>query len=249
MLDIHSHIIHGVDDGPSNINDSLKMIQEAERLGISLVVASPHYQEAVFGLECLEEHYQELLYKAEDYDVEIKLGFEVFANPNNNVLMKNRKKLSLNKMGVVLMEFPFNADPQKCVEMIWKLRIQKVIPILAHLERNRTFINKFEYFVALIKAGCYIQIDAASIAGVYGSKVKDFSKKLIQMKFVDMVASNAHCAADYVNWYSEAFKNVSNWVGKEAAGLLFHNNVKNIIEAGSSEEQAYKNILKWERMV
>ncbi|MDF2988025.1 MAG: Protein-tyrosine-phosphatase [Eubacterium sp.] len=249
MIDIHSHIIHGVDDGPSNITESLRMIKEAERLGIGTVVASPHYQESVFSLDRVDENFQELLYKAQDYDVTINLWYEVFANPNSPALMRNRKKLSLNRTGTILFEFPFNAQPQKCVELVWKFRMQKITPIIAHVERNRAFINKIEYFVAFIKAGCLIQVDAASIVGVYGPKIKEFSKKLVQMKFVDMVASNAHSAMDYANWYSEAYKNVSNWVGKEDAGLLFHTNAKNILEGINNDDPVHRNILRWERMV
>ncbi len=249
MIDIHSHIIHGVDDGPSTITQSLNMVKEAERLGISVIVASPHYHETVFDLERLEENYQELLYRSGDYEVAINLGYEVFADPHNRLLLKNRKKLGLSKSGIILFEFPFNASPQKCVEMIYRFRLQKIIPVIAHAERNRVFLNKFEYFVAFIKAGCYIQVDAASIAGVYGSRIKDFSRRLLRMKFVDMVASNAHCADDYANWYTEAYNNVSQWVGKEEAGMLFHDNAKSLLECGNQDDIAYKNILRRERLI
>jgi len=249
MIDIHCHIIHGVDDGPSNIAESLKMIREAERLGISQIMATPHYQECIFGLERVEENYQELLFRAQDYDVTINLGFEVFADPNNHSYFKYRKKLSLNKSGVILLEFPFNTTPLKCVDMVRKYRAQKITPVIAHLERNRSFINRFDIFVTFIKAGCYIQLDAASIAGVYGLKIKEFSRRLIQMKLADMISSNAHCAKDYLDWYSEAYKNVSNWVGKEEAGILFHNNAKQLLDGRNSDELANRNILVWERMV
>lgn len=249
MIDIHSHVIFGVDDGPSNLTQSLKMIKEAERLGIGLIVASPHYQETVYDAELVEENYKELLYKASDYNVKINMGYEVFANPANQALIKNRKKLSLSKSGIILFEFPYNASPQNCIELVCKFRLQNIIPVIAHIERNRVFIDKLEYFVAFIKAGCYIQLDAASIVGIYGSKIKDFSKKLLQMKFIDMVASNAHCADDYVNWYAQAYKNVSNWIGTEEASVLFHDNAKNIIESGNSDDLTYRNILRWERLV
>lgn len=249
MIDIHSHIIFGVDDGPSIITQSLNMVKEAERLGIGLIVASPHYHQTVFDLERVEENYQELLYRASDYDVTINMGYEVFANPNNKALIKNRKKLSISKSGIMLFEFPFNTSPQQCIKMVRKFRMQKIIPVIAHLERNRVFLNKFEYFVALIKAGCYIQIDAASIVGVYGSKIKEFSKKLLKMDLVDMVASNAHCAADYVDWYTLAYINVSQWVGKEEASVLFHDNARSILESENGDDLAYKNKLRWERLV
>ncbi len=243
MIDIHSHIIFGVDDGPSTIMQSLDMVKEAERLGISVVVATPHYHETVFNLEYVEENYRELLYKARDYDVTINMGYEVFANPINQALIKHRKKLSIGKSEIILFEFPFNICPQKCIEMVCMFRLQKIIPVISHIERNRVFLNKIEYFVALIKAGCYIQLDAASIVGIYGSQIKDFSKKLLQMDFVDMVASNAHCANDYVDWYMQAYNNVSQWVGKEKASLLFHDNPKNILDSGNSDDLAYKRVL------
>lgn len=230
MIDIHSHIIHGVDDGPSCINQALKMVKEAERLGISYIMASPHYHESIYDLDRVEENYQELLFKAQDYDVKISMGYEVFANPNESGLLKNRKKLGINKSNLQLIEFPFNGDPQKCIDLVYQYRAQKIVPIIAHVERNRAFLNKTEYLVAFIKAGCYIQVDAASITGIYGQRIKEFTKKLLQMKVVDMVASNAHCAADYTERYTRAFANVTHWVGKEEAKLLFHDNAKNILE-------------------
>ena len=249
MIDIHSHIIFGVDDGPSTMSQSINMIKEAERLGIGLIVASPHYHETIYDLKCVEENYKELLYRARDYEVAINLGYEVFANPENQTLIKNRKTLYMSKSGVILFEFPFNAIPQKCIEMIYNFRLQKITPVIAHVERNRAFLNRVEYFVAFLKAGCYIQVDAGSIVGVYGSKIKEFTKKLLKMNLVDMVASNAHCAADYVSWYSQAYKNVSQWIGKEEASILFHDNAKNILENRSTEDLTYRNILGRERLI
>jgi protein-tyrosine phosphatase len=243
MIDIHSHIIFGVDDGPSTMAQSINMIKEAERLGIGQIVASPHYQETIFDLKCVEENYQELLYRARDYDVTISMGYEVFLNPESQTLIKNQKKLSMSKSGIILFEFPFNADPQKCIEMVANFKLQKITPVIAHIERNRVFINKYEYFVAFIKAGCYIQLDAASVIGVYGSKIKEFSKKLVKMNLIDVVASNAHCSNDYANWYMQAYTNVSQWVGREAAKQLFHDNAKSILEIGNKDNLSYKNIL------
>lgn len=249
MIDIHSHIICGVDDGPSTIIQSLSMIKEAERLGINFIIASPHHHEKVFNLEHVEENYQELLYKARNYDVTIKMGYEIFADPNNHALIKNLGKLTFGESRIILCEFPFNANPQKCVEMVREIRLQKIIPVIAHIERNRIFLNKIGFLVVLIKEGCYIQIDTASIVGVYGSKIKEFSKKLLQMKIVDIVASNAHCTADYTQYYLQAHKNVSQWVGKEAAEELFNENAKSILKSENIYDLVYENILGWERLI
>lgn len=249
MIDMHSHIIYGIDDGPSNINQAMEMIKAAERLGIGQIVATPHFHQSIYNLECLEENFKELVHKAADYNVKLILGCEVFINPDGNSMMKNKRKLSVDKSEVVLIEFPFNSEPQQCLEAICKLRLQNIVPVLAHIERNRVFLNKLDYIVMMIKAGCYIQMDVASVLGVYGFKIKEFCRKLLQMKIVDFVASNAHCSVDYLNWYLEAYRRVAGWVGNEDAGLLFHDNAKLLLEHRCADDQEYKNILRWERLV
>jgi protein-tyrosine phosphatase len=230
MIDVHCHIIHGVDDGPSTIEQSLRMVEEAEKLGIRVIIATPHYQEDVFELERVEENYQELLLKSRDYGVAIKMGYEVFLNPFNPVFAKNSKRLTLNRTGRMLFEFPFDSKPAYCFEAINRLQLQNIVPIIAHPERNRNFLNNFGELVNFIKAGCLIQVDAASIAGVYGMRVKEFTKHLIKMNFVDMVASNAHYANDYTNWYMEAYKNVAQWADQYYTHRLFYLNAKNMLD-------------------
>lgn len=236
MIDVHSHIIYGVDDGPSCIEQSLEMVKEADRIGIRTIVASPHYHESIFNLERAEDNYQELLFAAKDYDVSILLSCEIFADEQNYIRWNNKIKQKANKGGLLLFEFPYNTNPKnlnlrRCIENVHKLRGRNIIPIIAHIERNKYFFRDFTCTVSMIKAGCYIQLDAASIIGVYGKRVRGYSKRLIQMGIADMVASNAHCAEDYSRWYTEAYQIVTRWAGKETAGRLFHHNAKNLLES------------------
>ncbi len=243
MIDVHSHIIFDVDDGPSCIEQSLRMVKEADRIGIRTIIASPHYHEPIFSLEKVEENYQQLLYASKDYDVKLYLTQEVFVDSMNYIRLNNRQKQNINKAGLMLFEFPFNATPRDCINNIYNLKASNIVPVIAHIERNKYFIKDMASVVSLIKAGCYIQLDAASIIGVYGVRVKDYSKKLIQMGLVDMIASNAHCAEDYTNWFMEAYRNVARWVGMDAAGMLFYYNAKRILEnKGSNVINTYNNI-------
>lgn len=244
MIDIHSHIIYGVDDGPSTISQSLSMIREAEKLGISMIVASPHYHENIFNLEHAEENYQQLVYLTRDYEVTIAMGYEVFVNPFSRTYLKDYRKLSLDKSGIILLEFPYNSNVHACFDVITNLRKQRITPVITHIERNRNFLKEIHYLQEFIKAGCYIQVDSASIAGVYGLKIKEFTKKLLHLKLVDVVASNAHYPEDYTNWYAQAYNNVSNWVGGEQARLLFHDNAKNILDIKYIQEFSYQNIIE-----
>ncbi len=240
MIDIHCHILHGVDDGPSTIEQSLRMVEEAEKLGISVIIATPHYHENVYNVDRVKENYQELLFKAQDYEVAIKIGFEVFINPFDPAIAANSGRLTLGRTRQMLFEFPFSVKLTHCFEAINRLQLENIIPVIAHPERNRNFLNNFRGLVAFVKAGCMIQVDAASVTGVYGSRVKDFAKQLIKMNLVDMVASNAHYAEDYTNWYMEAYKNVIRWSGQHYAHKLFYRNAKNMLDG--LEEKLYKVI-------
>jgi protein-tyrosine phosphatase len=242
MIDVHSHIIFGVDDGPSRMEQSIEMVQMAAKLGIRSIVATPHFHEPIFSLNKLEENYQELLTGTRHLEVDICLAYEVFVNPQNPGQTVKPNKLRKNDSGIMLIEFPFGIKPDKCMESICNLNLSGLTPIIAHIERNRTFLNDIGSIVSLVKAGCFLQVDAASIAGVYGSRIKDFSKRLIQLRLVDMVASNAHCPEDYERFYMVAFANVVRWAGDETAEMLFETNASRILHDNAGGETASSNI-------
>lgn len=229
MIDIHSHIIFGVDDGPCTIEQSINMVYNAQKAGIKTIVATPHTHETLFESERLSENYQELLYRARDYNVCLKLGYEVFINSSTSVLEKKNMGLTLDKTRYLLFELPFNSATKVGFDILHSFQLKDTIPILAHPERNRNFYKDFNELFGYINAGCMIQIDAASIIGVYGRAVRNFVKKLLKWNIVDFVASDAHCAEDYSNWYLKAFKEVSKWSGEENANRLFQSNAENIL--------------------
>lgn len=229
MIDIHSHILFGVDDGPSTLEQSATMVLEAEKAGIRTIVATPHYHEPLFETERLTDSCQELLYRVRNIDVTIKLGYEVFMNPFGQGNERIITGLTLDNSRYLLIELPFNASPGDGLEIIYSLRRKDVTPILAHPERNRNFVRDIKGIAAYIGAGCMIQADAASVVGIYGKDSKELVRKLIKRKQVDFIASNAHCAEDYALWYRKAFRTVAGWAGEEQAGRLFHYNAQGIL--------------------
>jgi len=242
MIDLHSHIIFGIDDGPADIDSSLRMIEEAEKLGIRLIIATPHYQSQIFESEKVKENYWKLVNKARQYEVKIEMGYEVFFRSYEDFFKRNQKSFTLAGTEKVLIEIPFNANPVLCKQIAKTMVQNGLVPIISHPERNRNFLDRLADFVELTKSGCLIQVDAASIVGVYGLKVKEFTKKLIKMRLVDMVASNAHCAKDYSDWYMTAYNNTIRWVGQGEARKLFYYNAKELLN--NSTTGAYKNVIE-----
>jgi protein-tyrosine phosphatase len=229
MIDIHSHIIYGVDDGPSSIKESIRMVLEAEELGIREIVATPHFQGNLFDCEKALENFQELVMRTIDCGIKLHMGYEVFLDIEIAARIKAKEKITINDSKYLLFELPFDNVPHYSYEMLYKLHLEGIVPIIAHPERNRKFVRDFGSFAGLVEKGCLVQIDAASILGVYGSEIKSFAKKLITHNIVHFVASDAHCVNDYKDWYLAAYRKVIRWAGEEYARGLFSRNPQKVL--------------------
>lgn len=224
MIDIHCHIIHNVDDGPSKIEDSMRMISEAAKLGIQSIVTTPHYNKNVYNSEKVVDNFNEIKLKSKNLGIELFLGYEVFLSTSLSEIISEKSKYTLNNSKYLLFELPLKILPIGINDTIQKLHCEGLVPIIAHPERNKYFVRYIDNFIGLIASHCLVQLDAPSIAGAYGFTVKSFAKKLIKLNLVNFVASDAHKPEDYCEWYQKAFKNVKNWAGEEYCKMVFHNN-------------------------
>jgi protein-tyrosine phosphatase len=240
MIDIHSHILYGMDDGSPTQEESIKMLKRAQKLGITTIIATPHYQENLFKLDDIIPHFLDVVEKAWDIGITLKMGCEVYINPFIDKLVQDKKILLLNRSGYILLELPYEAIPLYTFETIYKLQLQRISVIIAHPERNINLLKDFSLYVDLLERGCLMQVDAGSIAGAYGNVVEEFAKKLIKLKLVHFVASDAHCEKDYLEWYLKAYKKVSKWAGKEYTDKLFIYNPQLILD--NTKESIYDMI-------
>ncbi len=224
MIDIHCHIINGVDDGAKTIMDSIRMILEAQQVGVTAIVITPHYHKGIYQSDKVQEHFLEIKDRTKDFGIDLYLGYEVFLSTALNDVIQNKEIYTLNHSNNLLFELPFDIIPMELNKTILKLHNEKIVPIIAHPERYNYFVKSIDKFIDLVEAGCLVQLDAASIVGVYGSKVKNFTKRLINWNMVQFVASDAHKPGDYLQLYKKAYTQVSNWAGKECADELFTHN-------------------------
>ena len=230
MIDIHSHIIYGTDDGAPTIEETEKMIRKARDHGVTTIIATPHYQENIFTLEGVQNRFPVISKKAKEYGIDMKLGCEVYINPFIDRLVLENKFLLLNQADYILLELPYESIPLYTYDIIYKLQLQRISIIIAHPERNLNLITDFTQFSNILKRGCMMQVEAGSIVGAYGATVEEFAKKLIKLRMVHFVASDAHCAKDYDDWYLKAYKRVHRWVGSEYTDKLFTSNPQLILD-------------------
>jgi protein-tyrosine phosphatase len=104
-------------------------------------------------------------------------------------------------------------------------------------------MNNFDSLIKFLENGCLVQIDAASVVGVYGTEARHIAEKLIKLNLAQFVASDAHCPEDYCSWYLPAYKQVKRWVGVEYTDQLFNENAKKIATGiRNADSQSIRNL-------
>jgi protein-tyrosine phosphatase len=221
MIDIHCHIIPGVDDGAASIAESEEMLAQAEKAGVSTIIATPHFKKDLYENGTIGNHFILAKREAEKHNISLLLGYEIKIQNYQAQMPADYEGLTLNGSRYTLFELPFERIPEYTIDFLYEQQLKKNIPILAHPERCLKLVREPLLFTEIIESGCLIQVDAASIIGVNGRKAKRFAKKIITKGYVSFIASDAHNPEGYSKWYTKAYKKVQKWIGKQKAERLF----------------------------
>lgn len=238
MIDIHSHLIFGVDDGSSCIEESIKMIEAAVNQNINTIIATPHFQKGIFNNDRVLEKYEIIVSKAADYHIDLRLGNEIFADNEILNLIKAKKNINFGNSTYLLIELPYSPTFECIAALLYKIAAENIKIIIAHPERNLKIMKNFNEFIKIIHSvNCQIQIDAGSITGVYGVYVKKIACQMLKIKIVDFIASNAHCSEDYISIFPAAVQKIYKICDEEYAFKLLESNAREIIPVeGSASE-------------
>lgn len=246
MIDIHSHILPGVDDGAKNLKESIEMAKVAVKEGITKIVASPHHYTSRFYNPKEEiipkvEHLNQALQK-EDIPLEVLVGQEVRIGDWINEY-KNDQIATINNDIYVLIEFPSNHVPRYAEQLFYEIQMVGLIPIVVHPERNSQIIEQPEKLYSLIEKGAISQVTAASVAGYFGKKIQKFSFQLIESNLTHIVASDAHNTTTRSFKMVEAFDVIERLFGSEAV-YMFIENAEHIINGNLIYRESPKKIKK-----
>lgn len=228
MIDIHSHILFGVDDGSKDINTSLKMLKAIEKEGVTDVILTPHfeYSNAKEPKE-YKDNFEALKAKATEKGIKVNLYLGQEINNKEKIVSKieEGKALTLNGSKYVLIEFAYE-EKSDIPEVAYELVLAGYMPILAHVER-------YEYLtaedVSEIKSfGGLIQVNAAALVGKSGRIYKKRARWALKNDYVDFVASDYHSGRPLE--LKKAYKYVKRRYGLEKAEALFKTNAEQIIK-------------------
>ncbi|MBH0230813.1 tyrosine-protein phosphatase [Halobacillus yeomjeoni] len=197
MIDLHCHIIPGVDDGVQTMEESLALARLAVKEGIETVVAAPHHLHSTFRnpkssiIKKVSELNKEL--KNEGIPLEVLPGQEVRLNGDILNAFKREEVLAINHTsGHVYIEFPNHEVPTYTNRVFYDIQMEGYKPVITHPETNRTFRQNPDLLYQLVKNGAITQVTAASFVGKNGKAAKKFAFQLIESSLTHIVASNAH---------------------------------------------------------
>ena len=198
LIDLHAHIVPGVDDGAHTFEDSLKMLQIAEADGIESIVATPHVfsiHNTINNLEEIINQTQKFLEELKQYAINLQVlqGTEVYFTSNVlEYLAEYGDILSLNHSSYFLLEFPFDFVFPGTQNFLFKVQAEGWIPIIVHPERNKVIQRNPGILYDWIKTGALIQVNAGSLTGILGEAAQMTSFQLLHYNLVQIIASDAH---------------------------------------------------------
>ncbi len=235
MPDIHCHIIHGVDDGSFDINESLEMAKLAVEGGTDIIVATPHSNSEVYPNYWdanLRDRFVELKNSiaAENIPVKLCLGHEILADGNFIELLKKGKLLTLNGSRYPLVEFDFLEHSVSVFPKLEKLIAEGFVPIVAHPERYAFVHEDFDTVYELKEMGCLLQINKGSIKGSFGRKIYDTAHEILGNELADFVASDAHSPYMRTTYLADVHESVSVMYSVDYAEQLFKINPLTILK-------------------
>lgn len=216
MIDFHSHILPGIDDGSRNLEQSIAMVNEAKEAGFTKIISTSHYMENYY--ECNERDRRQLLKKVQEnvQGIELILGNEIYITNNIIELLQNGQASSINGTKYVLFEFPLiTTRPMNDKEVIYRLVENGYIPIIAHPERYPFIQENPDYLFELEEMGALFQANYGSIIGMYGLKAKKTLKILLKNNLISFLGSDVHRPEQVYNKMPKIIKKLKKIISNE----------------------------------
>jgi len=234
MIDIHNHIIYGIDDGPQNIEESVAILKKATELGIEGIIATPHFRKGLFNYsnELMMKNYNKLVKRLgeESLDIQLYLGHEAYLDSNLLEEIKIGNCLTLARSQYILVELPSLDNFYYIKKMLFDLANLDFIPIIAHCERLVHHKLNYSQLLELKAMGCFLQVNATFLLGKFKKYyLRQWILKQLSLGKISFVASDSHNLKNRQNNLLEAKKLLTRSMPKERIDIIFNKNPKRII--------------------
>ncbi len=234
MIDIHTHILPGMDDGAADIYDTIEMAALARDNGTTVIVATPHCNIPGVYSNYFGSEYCEVLRRTKDIlrkevpEITLLAGMEVFTTEELPRLLTEGKIFPVNRTRYVLMEFDFGEDPDFADEILRQVKEVRAIPLIAHAERYEFVQDDPETVSGWKKRGYEVQVNKGSFMGRFGQRAQRTAFELLNHNLVTAVASDAHSPVRRTTCMADAYDHLSGEYPEEYLDVLFEKNPRNI---------------------
>ena len=222
MIDLHTHILPGVDDGVKTMDDAVAFARMAAADGVSTIVATPHYRDGFYinarpevlaGVQAVNERL-----RAENIPIVVLPGGEIHISADLVARVKSGHAPTLADNGrTVLFELSMSQPQPDLEKLVFQMRLAGLQILFAHPERIRYFQDDVSRYEAVIRLGAFGQITTGSVTGLFGEDVEEFSEELARKRLVHVVASDAHNTQGRPPVLSGALKRLGSWLGDDFA--------------------------------
>jgi len=231
VIDIHCHILPGIDDGPRHIDESLEMAKIASLDGITTIVATPHIKEPPYPPEDIEAKVAALNDRLTEKGIPVTIlqGADVSSMVDVSLL----HCYTINKTPYILIEFPHLYLPGNAKEIIFRLMMHGYRPIITHPERNLSILGNPALFFELLDTGMLVQITADSLTGAFGLDIRECAAYFLKKGVVNFIATDAHSSRKRRPELSGAVQAASRIIGKDQALRLVTLNPGNVVQGNA----------------
>ncbi len=242
VIDLHTHILPGVDDGVKSEDEAVAFARVAWEDGVRTIVATPHCKEGFYFndrravLEALAQLRPRIA--RELPGMTLLPGAEVHLSPDLVERVRDGRAPTLADNGrTLLLELSLTQYPVGLEELVFQLRVGGILTVFAHPERVRYFLDDPQRYAAVLRLGAYGQITTGSILGQFGEEIQEFSEELVRKRWVHVLASDAHNVRGRPPRLGSALARVASWIGEAEARRLVTDYPAALLRGEALEEE------------
>jgi protein-tyrosine phosphatase len=242
LIDIHSHVLYGLDDGARTLEDSVAMVRMAAEHGTTDLVATPHANPSFhFDPQVVQERLAEVS-AASGNVLRLHSGCDFHLSYDNiEDALLNPRKYTINRHRYLMVEFSEMLIFNNTAEIFSRLEQAGMTPVITHPERNDLLRQRVDQIAAWVEAGACVQVTAQSLLGEFGRRAAEFSRTLLDRRLVHFLASDAHDCEHRPPRLDLVFARVKEQYGEEWAEALCVTNPKATLTGDSLEPMGSAN--------
>ena len=230
MIDIHTHILWAVDDGPKQMEETMQLLKQAVNEGITEIITTSHsfHPQYHVDYETINNQIQLLQYQLTKNSIPLTLhtGHEVRLSDNIISLYKAKQIHTLANSNYILLELPSHTVPYYSINIIRELLTEGLVPIIVHPERNKAIAERPILLERLIREGAMAQITAGSLAGHFGRTIQNLSLDLVKANLVHTYGSDVHNLTSRPFLFDEGLYYLEKKKELDAVEVLLENNFR-----------------------